>query len=340
MKRINILYALIENESQSGHDIFINLTKNANASDRGKIIETLFQIMVVFKCIPGINYTTIYDGELQSLEEVTSFKSFFNKELHQGNNISDLTIKEKDTFIMFSVKTGKNIKSRKTDIVGIIRECQNYHITDYKIGLVVEDKNEFHIEKIHSPSSKQDLDTIIKNGLYFDITDIIKGIMYFREKFYSVEMIDSFIVNKRIQLILKFHQSMFLQLLITTKGDHCLSALPRSGKSIIILKYAEYLLKNKIKQKILIMTPVKGTIDSFKEILNTYTDFEGIHFEETENFKNMDDSFRGIMFCTTQFLKTSVDKKEKVISIMFDLIVYDECHIGGTTSKTKEIICC
>ena len=333
MNRIDIIYLLFKHKD----DFNINNLLNKDDSTNGFIFETLFQILVIFKCINGINYTSIYDGQLHTLNEIFSIKDFFDKPLHQGNNASDLTIKDSETFIAFSVKYKNKFISDLSGVSKIKAAFEKYDFKNWKIGLVVKDK------KLVNPDRKLDLvekdnhENVIKNKLLFDLADIIKGVNYFNEKYSSIDQINNFIINKRTQLILKVHQQMFYLLLIKTNGNCCLSNKPRSGKSIIILKYSNYCLQNGMK-KILIITAVKGTIDDFKKALNKYTDFENVNYDDQENFKNIDKLFNGIVFCTIQYLKTDYKKKEQLDSLNFDLIFFDECHLGGTTNKTKELL--
>ena len=336
INRIDILYMLFELRNRQSDDP-LSLILDKDASTNGKIYETIFIILVLFKCIPGINYTKIYDGTLDKMKEIVSIKKFLNKPLSQGNNICDLIINNNETIIAFSVKY-RPFDSRNSDIEIIENEINNYSISNWKIGFVTKDKNSIVISRIHSESSKRNFLKIMNDNLLFDVSDIKIGIKHFYEKFKSIEEIDSFIINKRKQLILKVHQAMFIKLLIESDGDCCLSNKPRSGKSIIILKYVEHLLKGGIKNKILILTSIKGTIDSFKNDLDTYTDFEGIYYDDQDNFKNIDNLFHGIFFSTIQFFKTDSKKLSDLKKINFDLIVFDECHLGGTTIKSKKIL--
>ena len=58
----------------------------------------------------------------------------------------------------------------------------------------------------------------------------------------------------------------------------CIAHKPRSGKSITLLLICKYLLENNYN-KILIMTSVPATIDSFMNDLEKYIDFKNINYK-------------------------------------------------------------
>ena len=62
----------------------------------------------MLKCIKNINYTEIYEEQLQNLKQTTNINSLLNiKVAGGGNNIVDMTIKHETTFVLFSVKYKK-----------------------------------------------------------------------------------------------------------------------------------------------------------------------------------------------------------------------------------------
>jgi len=116
-------------------------------------------------------------------------------------------------------------------------------------------------------------------------------------------------------LSLWFHQEMALQQFIMNNVSlvHCLYHKPRAGKTITMLLYAKYLLEEKEYKRILIMTSIPGTIDSFIDELNKYYEFINIKYKEQETFMDINEDFTGIGFCSVQYLKADnkKDKKEK-----------------------------
>jgi hypothetical protein len=268
-----------------------------------------------------------------------------------GDNIVDMSIKDKETLIVFSIKF-KN-KYSETDVSKIDHTIKQQNITsDYKIGLIVKDKDIIINHKYTNNSNidKQIHDTIIKNKLIFDKKDLIKALYIFCERFSNnklstnelIEFINKdYLLSPRKVLVKKLHQQMTLLKFINNflrKKDnkYCICHKPRSGKSITILLICKYLLENGY-DKLIIMTSVPATIKSFIDDLDDYIDFKDINYKLQGNIDTIDSSFHGIAFCSVQYLKTDKTgkKKELLKKIAFDGIIIDESHKGSSTNKTK-----
>jgi hypothetical protein len=186
--------------------------------------------------------------------------------------------------------------------------------------------------------------------MLFDKNDIIKGLDVFCERFSSntsnidefIDFINSeYLSSPRQQLIQKLHQKMtvmkFTNSFLTNKHKiWCIAHKPRSGKSITMLLMCKYLLENDYK-KILIMTSVPATINSFVNDLEKYIDFKNINYKFQEEFETIEQSFNGIVFCSVQYLKIDGKNKKKNLlkKIGFNAIIADESHQGSSTNKTK-----
>ena len=88
------------------------------------------------------------------------------------------------------------------------------------------------------------------------------------------------------------------------------------------------------------MTAVPDTIDSFIKALDTYIEFQHIKYINQDEFKTIDSNFKGIVFCSVQYLKINGEEKKQYLKkFKFDVMIIDECHIGSSTKKTdKEIL--
>ena len=217
--------------------------------------------------------------------------------------------------------------------------------------MIVKDKEVIkkHTYKNKLNIDKQLHDKIIENGLLFDEKDIIKGLDVFYQRFSNqklnikefIEMINSeYLLSSRQQLKKKLHQKMtelkFIESLNENKHTKwCIAHKPRSGKSITMLSISKYLLENGYK-KILIMTSVASTIDSFKDDLEKYIEFKNIKYCFQENFNKLNREFNGIVFSSGQYLKNGANKKDYLKNINFDVIIIDESHQGSSTNKTKK----
>jgi hypothetical protein len=361
--RRDILVNMLANTNLSGKELFdLIMKENKEAHDerrQGWIFETLCQILIILKCLENISYTEIYDGQLQNLKQIKNINSLLKLKVDGGgNNIVDMAIKQGNTLVLFTIKY-KN-KYSETDVSKIDNTITKQSITeDYKIGLFVKDKEVVvkHKYKNKLNIDKQIHDKIIENDLLFDKKDIIKALDVFCQRFSSygqlsatnVLSIDVFIdfinaeylLSPRQQLTQKLHQKMtelkFIKSFLTNKHKMwCIAHKPRSGKSITMLLICKYLLEHGYK-KILIMTSVPATINSFTNDLEKYIDFKNINYKLQEEFDTIDETFNGVVFCSVQYLKIDGKSKKKDLlkKMGFDAIITDEAHQGSSTDKTK-----
>ena len=365
--RRNVLENILENRWSnhlSGKDLFkvIMLDNNMDIQDnyvrQGWIYETLCQILVISKCIIGLNYIEILDGQLQSLEPIKSVKTQLNiKIAGGGNNVADIVIKKDNNTTIVGLSVKYKNKFGETDICKLDSTMKD-ELKDYQIGLIVRDKDLFINHKFKNKQNKDKilLDKIIKDGLLFDETDIIKGLDVFYQRFNNIdtsnindfmEMINIMYLNSpREPLILKLHQEMtkmkFMSGYETNKNKiWCIAHKPRSGKSITILNICKYLLNSGKANKILIMTSVPATIKSFIDDLEKYIEFKDINYRQQGDFNKIENDFKGIVFCSVQYLKMDgkgTAKKDLLKNIGFDVFISDEAHLGSSTEKTKNEI--
>jgi len=358
--RSNVLENMLDNKHLLSKELFqgIMFDNNMDLHDetrQGWIFETICQILIITKCIVGLNFIEILDGQLQSLETIKNVKTLLNlKVAGGGNNVADIVIKNTTTVTAFSIKY-KN-KFGETDVCKLDSTMKD-ELMDYKIGLIVRDKNVIINHKFKNKQNKDKLllDEINTNGLLFDETDIIKGLDVFRNRFNNntlnindfMEMINTEYLNSpRQPLTLKLHQEMtkmkFMKGFETNKNKNwCIAHKPRSGKSITILNICNELLNAGNAHKILIMTSVPATIKSFIDDLEKYMEFKDIIYKKQGEFDKIENDFKGIVFCSVQYLKMdgkATTKKELLKKIGFDVFISDEAHQGSSTEKTKNEI--
>lgn len=352
--RKDILDNMLQNKNLGGRELFkMIMSENRESRDRtreGWIYESLSVILAGTKCFTGIDYTEINEGQLQNLKKVKDFNSLLRINITGGgDNKSDITIKRGETTIPFSIKYRDDFS--ETDVCFLNSTMQRLN-TNYKIGLIVKDKKLIMNHGYHNHLSENKIlhDEIIKNGLLFDEEDVICALDRFCQEFSSVtsnvddfiEYINSeYLLSPRQRLIKKMHQEMSLQKFIKTLGANksnkwCIAHKPRSGKSITILLISKYLLESGHK-KILIMTSVPATIDSFTNDLDKWLCFKNINYKLQCDFDTIDDDFNGIVFCSVQYLKMDADNKKKdfLKKYGFDAFISDESHLGSSTHKTR-----
>uniref|UniRef100_A0A6C0EUV3 site-specific DNA-methyltransferase (adenine-specific) n=1 Tax=viral metagenome TaxID=1070528 RepID=A0A6C0EUV3_9ZZZZ len=354
--RKDILVNMLANTNLAGKELFDLIMKENNElcdeRRQGWIFETLCQILISLKCYENINYTEIYDGQLQALKQITNINSLLKVKVDGGgNNIVDMTIKQGTTSILLTIKY-KN-KFGETDVSKIDNTITTQNIiTDYKLGLIVKDKSVFinHKYKNKLNIDKHLHDKIIENGLLFDEKDVIKSLDVFCQRFSGnilsindfIDFINAeYLLSPRQLLTKKLHQQMtelkFTKSFSTNKNKMwCIAHKPRSGKSILMLSICKYLLEQGYK-KILIMTAVPATINNFVKDLDMWVDFKNINYKLQDEFDTIDETFNGIVFCSVQYLKADGKSKKKDIlkKIGFDAIITDEAHQGSSTDKTK-----
>jgi type I site-specific restriction endonuclease len=87
------------------------------------------------------------------------------------------------------------------------------------------------------------------------------------------------------------------------------------------------------------MTSVPATINSFINDLETFIEFINIIYINQENFNKIDTLYKGIVFCSVQYLKINTQEKQEYLkNINFDVIIVDECHLASSTIKTENEI--
>jgi hypothetical protein len=107
--RKDILANMLANTKLTGKELFDMIMKeNKELYDerrQGWIFETLCQILIILKCIENINYTEIYDGQLDNLKQIKNINSLLKVKIEgQGGKKVDIVIKHNEIHIPFSIK--------------------------------------------------------------------------------------------------------------------------------------------------------------------------------------------------------------------------------------------
>ena len=353
--RKDVLTIMLQNTHLKSKELFDLLIKeNKESCDKsrmGWLFETICQILIILKCVEHIDYTELYEGQLQCLKKIDNINSILKTKVSGGgNNPVDFTIKQLNTWIHFTIKYRE--KFGETDVSSIKGTITDQEIhTDYKIALICMNKRIFQDHRYNNEKSNNKLlhDKMIQDGLLFDETDVIKALDVFCQRFSNntlcinefIEFVNTeYLLSPRKQLTKRMHQQMTLKNFITSflagLMIHCIAHDPRSGKSITILLMCKYLLECIGYKRILIMTSVPATIDSFTKDLEKYIDFMGIDYKLQDDIDSIEKSFNGIIFCSVQYLKTNPDKKKEYLrKLSFDAIIADESQQGSSTDKTK-----
>ncbi len=335
--------------------VLLNEGINTTASRKGFLYETVFQILILLKCVVEISYTELYDGQPSSLKKVDNIMVFMKSNIKTRNNPIDISLKLHDTLIVFSCKYNK--KYGETDVSKIHRAMTKNGYDNYKVALIVKDSEFITKHKYHDKKNtdKIDHEEIQLNKLLFDSSNAIRALGVFSSLFSDNTMeIDEFIefingeyfLSPRRQLVMKLHQKMSMMKFIDLISQprikspyFCLAHKPRSGKSITLLSISNYLIKNGYP-KILFLTSVPATIDSFVETIDNFVDFSCINYVLQKDVDSVTETFRGILLCSTEYLKMDKQsiKSNFLKRMNFDVVIIDESHQGSSNDKTREDI--
>ena len=343
-----------------------------SARRQGWIFESLCYLLIMLKCFPGIDYTEMCEGQLQSLRPLLAASRALNARVEGGgNNVADITLRRGATLIAFSVKY--NREYAETDACRLSATLAEIGAAepDFKVGLIVRDRALILEHAYHNNKNIDKVmhDRVIADNLLFDETDVVRGLDAFRARFAAfagdmttmAALIDSdYLGSPRRQLRLRLHQALAMRKFRASKETSwCLAHKPRSGKSITLLLMCLELLRGGAK-RVLVMTAVPATIDSFVATLESFVDFAGVRFARQADIATLSLDFAGIVFCSTQFLKTkgakgnsskrsptkniknvSIGKNDKqamLARLAFDAVIADEAHMGSATERTRSDI--
>ena len=351
----DLLKKMLDNKHLVGEkflELLLDEGKNTTASRKGYLYESIFQILILLKCIGNIHYTEMYDGPPSELQKTKNLTEFLKHNVETGNNVLDLTLKFNNTYIFFSCKyKGKYCD---TGVSSIYTAITKEKYTDYKIALIVKNKVVITNHRYTNQRSHLKLlhDEISKNNLLFDEEDAVKGLYKFVEQFSNytgnidefIEFInETYFLSSRKQLTMELHQKMtelkFIELLSQPqlKSPYfCLAHKPRSGKSITLLSLSKYLLTIGYS-KILFLTSVPATITSFVKDMEQYVEFKDIPFVLQKDVDSLDSTFCGIVLCSTEYLKMDPNSKKRdfLKRMNFDASIIDESHQGSSNERTK-----
>jgi len=323
------------------------ISEGKDDREKGFIYETLGIITLISKYLIQ-NYERISMTDISkypNLSETKNLNELFDVPLSQGRNESDITLYIDGQPCPFSIKYQK--KYGKSALV----DCSSYIQDDYKLGYIVRNKLKIINHKHATPirAEKLVIDKVIENKLLFDEKDVIGAFKLFQNKLLSLK-IDSvddiiewmngeYLHNHRENLKLKFHQYLAFKLIMGNirngSKTHLLSHKPRSGKTITLLYICKYLLKS--NNVILLMTSVMPDqiLNSFISELGKYIEFKDIKSKRQDEFMNINSDFKGIVFCSVQYLKADTrEKMNQLKKLNPGVTIFDECHFHSSNENT------
>jgi hypothetical protein len=355
---IDIVNYLLKNTTKNSKNTLDTILTTNHSSSKGFRFEAISFVLTLLKCVENLDYTECHEGTISTHKEASNIIDLLSKNIRQGNNDMDMCFVNGDTTIAVSCKYYQSDKAKK-DKQGVINIKTSFDLLNhkrmdngqqeekFKIALFVRDKNVVlqHKYKDKNGIEKNIIDEIIKDNLLFDESDLVKAISCFNSRFKDCTSLEDVLTIsdfKRKQLVKMLHQRI-AEIKFQRSFDRnysqnwCLSHKPRSGKSITLLLIAKHMLMSGFK-RILVLTSVPATFESFRNALNTYVDFKGINHISQDKCHDIPYDFTGIIFCSVQFLKIGKDKVDLIKYLNFEGIIADEAHLAISTNKTKSTL--
>ena len=354
LKKISdIVKKLLKKKCNIEEDLF-----TTSDTTNGFIIEAVYKILIIDKQIKAlnINYDTIYNCQMSHTMKSTGIKyinDIFDLSIsNSSGGEADFITKYKDVYTFSSSKFAGTFKPGGSDI-GVINNIASNVLklneNNYNMAFICQDSTKILNHRHRHTHNKEKFDEIIENNQLFDLEDIKLGI----EEFYNLhknktyEQYCDYINNKclgnsRETLKYKLHQKMtslkFIKNYENGEKQHLISHKTRSGKSITQLSIMKYLIEN--NKKVLFMTSVPATIESFIDDLKKYIDFKNIKYNRldvNDDEKNIE--INSLTLCSSIFKNDNSGKKKEFLKQQkYDVMILDECHYGSSTHKTKNNI--
>ena len=152
-----------------------------------------------------------------------------------------------------------------------------------------------------------------------------------------------------MELIPRFHQELFVKKTIDKIKDGKNNILwgwkCRAGKTYGVGHLIDMYYKNFDMVNAVIITPAPSeTLTQFSnEMFNKFNNFRCLNIIEIKKGKdlnNINDNTNNIIIVSKQLLDNYIknDEKNNFHKQIFDLVIFDENHFGGTTNNAKEIL--
>jgi hypothetical protein len=307
-------------------------------SKNGYVFETITQIVHLHKLLPvQFHYQTIYKGYEKDRVVVKHVDEILNLRIGQGGDAADITWSCGNHINCTSVKF------RDCFSVGERGISEMSHHKDVRFSYVCKDKTNLlsAVKRSHHKDTRPVAPIfmeMISNDMVLDEQDIKAAYQRFQNSKLTLEDVqEHYLCNKRKPLQLYLHQLMHFNKFRENWRHklHLLAHDPRTGKSITLMRCAVDKLKSGLVKRVLVVTPVVSTIQSFSETVRDYKEFASIGEPYLiRNLKQMPPpEWTGVAIASIQYFKTVGQSKS---ADSFDMIISDEAHIGSDTELSRE----
>ena len=322
-------------------DIQQYINKFEKQSTKGQYYEAIWMLMFLFKCVEKYNEYKMMKGNVNTklIDEIKNIEDYLKTYRiisSKRTGCSDITLKRKKEYIFMTCKyfastEDKSIKDY--DIQDIEAISSKYD--KFKILILVANKQEL-LQKAKQANKSSEYITkyIIEENIY-DINELQKIFKLWKSKILTLQTYD----EEKESLNLRFHQKVIIYNTMKKIQEGCKTILwgckSRTGKT-----YMSGGLINELKpKKSIVITPLpKETKKNFiDDLFKSYKEFENcdvVEFCKGQDIKDFIQTEKQTIIITSKQL---LQNKETDLG-EFNLLIFDENHQGGTTTKSKKII--
>jgi site-specific DNA-methyltransferase (adenine-specific) len=313
------------------NNTYEELMSNLEPSERGKRYEAIVKILHLYKALPKeFQYSKI---------NINYLSDFLDSNVSTGpDGGSDITFYDLNgDEVYVSIKHTQNFDPIHEG--GISQLSQDNKPKN--LGYICRDKSKVfeRLRRKKSAYYRKIYQTIILSNRLLDEQDILKAYKKFQCSNLTNDYVqEHYLKNPRCPITIHYHQQLALDEFIGNmphEPNHLLSYVPRTGKSIIILLMVKWILENKLSDRILLITPICKTIDSFEEDIKKYADFSSIpvYFIKREG-QPVPSDFTGLVISSIQYFKVGSNKTVEG----YQTVISDEAHIGTYTVNSLDNI--
>jgi hypothetical protein len=137
---LELLNILVKNKKLSAEYILNSKYHFKTPSERGFGYEAICILVMPF-ILDFDEMSNTHISLFPDMIPIRNYFEFINKPIQQGDNKSDITIKQLTTYIGFSVKYKEDQGNKGTDVEDIESYMKDNGV-NYQVGLIVKDKSE------------------------------------------------------------------------------------------------------------------------------------------------------------------------------------------------------
>jgi hypothetical protein len=317
---------------------------------KGHLFERVFDLMQRLGCVKTLTgFQSVYGsfGGKTCTPYVMTLRELMNKKVNNGSQQGgiDLLLKNDETMTVIALSFKFFEKCEAKDVskydVSKMMTCakavENLY-RGYKIefGIVTNcdlDSLQGKLQRCRSDEAnhiKHKFTSDVLRVPFYNLATLAKRVHEHGNMMTALEKITKDEQNK---LSLRYHQQYLAKKIDTIfmkSNVALLGALPRIGKTFVcgqvMLKYNNILYTSDV------VSNLKEGVSEFIKQHNQFNSYDQHIYEELCNVKCS--GKRNIVVTSNQALKSLKND----IGVKFDLIICDEAHIGGTSTKFKELI--